>query len=64
MPFSAAVTMVIGTFASGATRPPTDPPRTQCAHWASMIGFFAGNGLMILAGAYCAIVINKPTSSR
>lgn len=62
MPFSAAVTMVIGTFASGATQA-TNWTRlarsARSAVSASMIGFFAGNGLMIIAGAYCAIVYQQ-----
>ncbi|VWM06777.1 cytosine permease [Burkholderia lata] len=62
MPFSAAVTMVIGTFASGATQA-TNWTRlarsARSAVAASMIGFFAGNGLMIIAGAYCAIVYQQ-----
>ncbi|WP_423221234.1 cytosine permease [Burkholderia contaminans] len=62
MPFSAAVTMVIGTFASGATQA-TNWTRlarsARSAVSASMIGFFAGNGLMIVAGAYCAIVYQQ-----
>ncbi|WP_366918931.1 cytosine permease [Burkholderia aenigmatica] len=62
MQFSAAVTMVIGTFASGATQA-TNWTRlarsARSAVSASMIGFFAGNGLMIIAGAYCAIVYQQ-----
>ncbi|MCA8098151.1 cytosine permease [Burkholderia contaminans] len=62
MQFSAAVTMVIGTFASGATQA-TNWTRlarsARSAVTASMIGFFAGNGLMIIAGAYCAIVYQQ-----
>lgn len=62
MDFSAAITMVIGTFASGATQA-TNWTRlarsTRSAVSASMIGFFCGNGLMIVAGAYCAIAYQQ-----
>ncbi|MEQ4541583.1 MAG: cytosine permease, partial [Billgrantia sp.] len=63
MTLSAAITMVFGTFVSGAT---------QATNWtrfarngrtaviASMVGFFIGNGLMIVAGAYGAIVYQQP----
>ncbi|CAJ4611858.1 cytosine permease [Burkholderia pseudomallei] len=62
MSFAAAVTMVFGTFASGATQA-TNWTRLaksgRAAVVASMIGFFVGNGLMIVAGAYCAIVYQQ-----
>ncbi|AVO51676.1 cytosine permease [Ectopseudomonas mendocina] len=63
MTLSAAITLVFGTFVSGAT---------QATNWtrfarngrtaviASMVGFFIGNGLMIVAGAYGAIVYQQP----
>ena len=60
------MTMVIGTFASGATQA-TNWTRlarsARSAVWASMIGFFAGNGLMIAAHT-ARSSISKPTSSR
>ena len=63
MTLSVAITMVFGTFVSGAT---------QATNWtrfarsgrvavvASLVGFFIGNGLMIIAGAYGAIVYQQP----
>lgn len=63
MTLSVAITMVFGTFVSGAT---------QATNWtrfarsgriaviASLVGFFLGNGLMIVAGAYGAIVYQQP----
>ncbi|AOK32081.1 cytosine permease [Burkholderia singularis] len=63
MAFPAAITMVFGTFASGATQA-TNWTRLarggRTAMIASLIGFFVGNGLMIVAGAYCAIVYQQP----
>lgn len=59
MTFSAAVTMVFGTFASGATQATnwTRLARSgRIAVIASVISFLVGNGLMIVAGAWCAIV--------
>lgn len=54
-----AITMIFGTFVSGATQA-TNWTRfarsSKVAVWASLIGFFIGNGLMIVAGAYGAIV--------
>ena len=57
--FSAAVTMVFGTFASGATQATnwTRMARSgRIAVIASVVAFLIGNGLMIVAGAWCAIV--------
>src|SRR5690606_7371345 len=59
MTFSAAVTMVFGTFASGATQATnwTRLSRTgRVAIIASVVSFLIGNGLMVVAGAWCAIV--------
>ncbi len=59
MTMSAAITVVIGTFISGAT---------QATNWsrfsrtgkvaviATLIGFFLGNGLMVFIGAYGALI--------
>lgn len=63
MTLSAAITMVFGTFVSGATQATnwTRFARTgRIAMIASMVGFFLGNGLMIVAGAYGAIVYQQP----
>lgn len=63
MTLSVAITMVFGTFVSGATQATnwTRFARTgRIAMIASMVGFFLGNGLMIVAGAYGAIVYQQP----
>lgn len=62
MNFSAAVTMVFGTFASGATQATnwTRLSRTgRVAIIASALSFLLGNGLMVVAGAWCAIVYQQ-----
>lgn len=62
MTFSAAVTMVFGTFASGATQATnwTRLSRTgRVAIIASVLSFLVGNGLMVVAGAWCAIVYQQ-----
>jgi len=62
MTFSAAVTMVFGTFASGATQATnwTRLSRTgRVAIIASVVSFLVGNGLMVVAGAWCAIVYQQ-----
>lgn len=62
MTWSAAITMVFGTFASGATQA-TNWTRlansSRTAILASMGSFLIGNGLMIVAGAWCAIVYQQ-----
>ena len=62
MTFSTAVTIVFGTFASGATQI-TNWTRMskngQIAVWACLISFVIGNGLMVLAGAWMAIVYQQ-----
>lgn len=59
---SMAITMVFGTFVSGATQA-TNWTRFarngRVAVLSSLIGFFVGNGLMIIAGAYGAIVYQQ-----
>ncbi|PVZ19734.1 MULTISPECIES: cytosine permease [unclassified Pseudomonas] len=62
MTFSAAVTMVFGTFASGATQATnwTRLSRTgRIAIVASVVSFLVGNGLMVVAGAWCAMVYQQ-----
>lgn len=63
MSWHMAITLVFGTFVSGAT---------QASNWtrfardsktavlSSLVGFFIGNGLMILVGAYGAMVYQQP----
>jgi len=62
MSVSAAITMVFGTFASGAT-PATNWTRLsrsgRIAVTASVVSFLLGNGLMIVAGAWCAMVYQQ-----
>ncbi len=62
MTWSAAITMVFGTFASGATQA-TNWTRlansSRTAILASMGSFLIGSGLMIVAGAWCAIVYQQ-----
>ena len=62
MSVSAAITMVFGTFASGATQATnwTRLSRTgRIAVIASVVSFLLGNGLMVVAGAWCAIVYQQ-----
>jgi len=62
MSVSAAITMVFGTFASGATQATnwTRLSRSgRVAVIASLVSFLLGNGLMIVAGAWCAIVYQQ-----
>ncbi|WP_375538903.1 cytosine permease, partial [Pseudomonas protegens] len=60
---SSAITLVCGTFVSGATQA-TNWTRfsrsARVAVSASLIGFFIGNGLMVLIGADGAIVYQQP----
>lgn len=62
MTVSAAITMVFGTFASGATQA-TNWTRLsrngRIAVTASVVSFLLGNGLMIVAGAWCAMVYQQ-----
>ena len=62
MTVSAAITMVFGTFASGATQATnwTRLSRSgRIAVTASVVSFLLGNGLMIVAGAWCAMVYQQ-----
>lgn len=63
MSLSVAITLVFGTFVSGATQA-TNWTRFakngRIAVLSSLFGFFIGNGLMIVAGAYGAIVYQQP----
>ena len=59
---AAAITMVFGTFASGATQATNWTRlarRGSTAVTASIISFFVGNGLMVVAGAWCAMVYRQ-----
>lgn len=62
MTVSAAITMVFGTFASGATQATnwTRLSRSgRIAVTASVVSFLLGNGLMIVTGAWCAMVYQQ-----
>ena len=62
MTISAAITMVFGTFASGATQATnwTRLSRSgRIAVIASVVSFLLGNGLMVVAGAWCAMVYQQ-----
>ncbi|HRP23881.1 MAG TPA: cytosine permease [Thauera sp.] len=63
MSWHMAITLVFGTFVSGATQA-TNWTRFarngRTAVLSSLIGFFIGNGLMILVGAYGAMVYQQP----
>jgi len=62
MSWHVAITLVFGTFVSGATQA-TNWTRFakngRTAVFSSLIGFFIGNGLMILVGAYGALVYQQ-----
>jgi cytosine permease len=62
MTLGAALTIVFGTFVSGGTQA-TNWTRfaksAKIAVFASLVAFFIGNGLMIFAGAYGAIVYQE-----
>ena len=62
MTFATAITMVFGTFASGATQI-TNWTRmaksSRVAVWACLVSFIIGNGIMVLAGAWMAIVYQQ-----
>ncbi len=63
MSLGAALTIVFGTFVSGGTQATnwTRFAKTwKIAVFSSLIAFFIGNGLMIFAGAYGAIVYQEP----
>ncbi|ELY6086709.1 cytosine permease [Cronobacter sakazakii] len=60
--WSAAITMVFGTFASGATQATNWTRMARSSGTAitgSMISFLIGNGLMVVAGAWCAVVYQQ-----
>jgi cytosine permease len=63
MTLGAAITIVFGTFVSGGTQA-TNWTRfaksAKVAVLASLIAFFIGNGLMVFAGAYGAIIYQQP----
>ena len=63
MPLGQAVTIIVGTFVSGGTMA-TNWTRfaasARIAVLASVLAFFLGNGLMIMAGALGAMVYQQP----
>ncbi|OLS02223.1 cytosine permease [Tissierella creatinophila] len=63
MPFATALTLVFGTFVSGGTQSTnwTRFAKTpKVAIVASIVAFFLGNGLMVVAGAFGGYVYNQP----
>lgn len=57
-----AVTVIFGTFASGATQATNwsrQAANGKSAAWASLLAFLFGNGLMVVAGAWCAMVYQQ-----
>lgn len=61
--FGAAVTLIVGTFASGGTQAPNwarFARSTRTAFWAALIAFLIGNGLMLWFGAIGGNVYNQP----
>lgn len=62
MSWSTAITIVFGTFASGATQA-TNWSRLsrsgKIAVISSFVSFLGGNGLMVIAGGWCALVYQK-----
>ncbi len=63
MPLGAAITIIVGTFISGGTMA-TNWTRfaatARIAVLASVAAFFLGNGLMVFAGAFGAVVYQQP----
>lgn len=62
MGLAAAITVVVGTFASGGTQAANWSrfARTPAVgFWAGLIAFFVGNGLMIFSGGIGALAYNK-----
>lgn len=63
LPFTAAVTIIVGTFISGGTQS-TNWSRFaksgKVGFWATLIAFFLGNGFLIFSGAFCAKVYGNP----
>jgi cytosine permease len=63
MSLGAAITIVVGTFISGGTQATNWTRFARSANiavFASLLAFFIGNGLMIFAGAYGAIIYQQP----
>lgn len=63
MTFATALTVIVGTFASGGTQAPNWArfARTATiAFWAAFIAFFFANALMVLFGAFGGLVYQQP----
>ena len=61
--FGAAVTLIVGTFASGGTQAPNwarFAKNMRTAFWAALIAFLIGNGLMLWFGAIGGNIYNQP----
>jgi len=63
MVFSTAMTMIVGTFASGGTQAPNWARFARgpaAGFWATLLAFCAGNGLMLWFGAVGGAVYGEP----
>lgn len=61
--FGSAMTLIVGTFASGGTQAPNwarFARSSSTAFWASIISFLIGNGLMLWFGAIGGNIYNQP----
>lgn len=62
MSWATAITIIVGTFASGGTQTPNWSRFSrswQQALWAAIVAFFLGNGLMLFFGAVGAIAFQE-----
>lgn len=63
MTFATALTIIVGTFASGGTQAPNwarFAKTTKAAFIAGLLAFFLANGLMLLFGAFGGAVYGEP----
>ena len=63
MTFATALTIIVGTFASGGTQAPNwarFAKTTKAAFVAGLLAFFLANGLMLLFGAFGGAVYGEP----
>ncbi len=63
MAFATALTVIVGTFASGGTQAPNwarFAKTSTMAFWAAFIAFFFANALMVLFGAFGGLVYGEP----
>ncbi len=63
LPVGAAITIIVGTFASGGTQSTNwsrFAPSGSSAFVATLLAFFLGNGFLIFSGAFCAKAYGNP----